>query len=67
MALIKSVREQFDDQAQFSILINYLKLNPSLNLECVHKVPQAMTDLKGVVSDQALNAFQIVCGLDQDL
>ena len=42
-------------------------MNPSLNLECVHKVPQAMTDLKGVVSDQALNAFQMICGLDQDL
>ena len=30
MTLIDSVREQFDDQAQFQILINYLKLDSSL-------------------------------------
>ena len=39
MALIDSVREQFDDQAQFQILINFLKLDSNLELENVHKVP----------------------------
>lgn len=48
-------------------MINYLKLDNSLELEKVHKVPESMNALSGVISDQNTNALLTICGLNIDL